>query len=248
MKKLLYLLLLLSTNAFACGDELLLHCDGADGSTTFTDSGDLGLTITPAGNAQIDTAQFKFGTASGLFDGTGDYISAPDNAAWNFGTGAFTIDFWVRFNSLVSSAGFFQQRASGDNNYGLSLSGSNIAFEANSGGATIVSFSGAWSPSINTWYHIAVMRGYNGGANDWIITVDGVEKASVTDADGIPDLGATLDFGKNDGFGTQLNGWLDEIHVNKGAADFAVPFTPPSSAYCATASTRTSDFMEFFDT
>jgi len=31
-------------------------------------------TITPVGNAQIDTAQSKFGGASGLLDGTGDYI------------------------------------------------------------------------------------------------------------------------------------------------------------------------------
>jgi len=57
-------------------------------------------TVTAYGNAQIDTAQSKFGGASGLFDGAGDYLSTPDSEDWNFGSGDFTIDFWVRFNSL----------------------------------------------------------------------------------------------------------------------------------------------------
>ena len=48
--------------------KLLLHCNGTDGSTTFTD--EIGKTVTANGNAQIDTAQSKFGGASGLFDGT----------------------------------------------------------------------------------------------------------------------------------------------------------------------------------
>lgn len=77
--------------------KLLLHCDGTDGSTTFSDNGVTGHTVTANGNAQIDTAQSKFGNASGLFDGTGDYLTIPDHADWNFGTGNFTIDAWIRF-------------------------------------------------------------------------------------------------------------------------------------------------------
>jgi hypothetical protein len=43
----------------------LLHMNGADTSTTFTD--EAGTAWTAAGNAQIDTAQKVFGTASGLY-------------------------------------------------------------------------------------------------------------------------------------------------------------------------------------
>src|SRR3990167_5725818 len=71
--------------------QLLLHCDGVDAATTFTD--EIGKAVTANGNAQIDTAQKKFGTASGLFDGTGDYLSLADSDDWNFGAGDFTIDF-----------------------------------------------------------------------------------------------------------------------------------------------------------
>ena len=45
--------------------QLLLHCNGTDTSTTFIDSGNTGHTVTANGNAQLDTAQKKFGTASG---------------------------------------------------------------------------------------------------------------------------------------------------------------------------------------
>ena len=47
--------------------KLLLHYNGADGSTTFTDSETTPKTVTAHGSVQIDTAQSKFGGASGLF-------------------------------------------------------------------------------------------------------------------------------------------------------------------------------------
>lgn len=79
--------------------SLLMHCDGADAGTTFTDT--VGTHSPSAqGDAQTDTAQLKFGTASGLFDGTGDYITIPDHANWNMGTGKFTVGNWIRFNTL----------------------------------------------------------------------------------------------------------------------------------------------------
>ena len=59
--------------------------------------------VTANGNARITTGQSEFGGASGLFDGSGDYLSTPDSADWYFGTGDFTIDFWVRFNALPGS-------------------------------------------------------------------------------------------------------------------------------------------------
>ncbi|MGE3298622.1 MAG: phage tail protein, partial [Porticoccaceae bacterium] len=63
----------------------LLHMDGTNGSTTFTDQ--KGHTFTATGNAQISTAQSKFGGASALFDGTGDLVSSADHADWALGAG-----------------------------------------------------------------------------------------------------------------------------------------------------------------
>src|SRR3990167_4126243 len=92
--------------------QLLLHCDGTDASTTFTDSGNTVHTVTANNSAQIDTAQKKFGTASGLFaSATSDNLSVPDHADWDFGTSDFTIDFWFRFNGSVQSTNAFMSHA-----------------------------------------------------------------------------------------------------------------------------------------
>ena len=68
--------------------SLLLHGDGANGSTTIVDSSPTPKTVTAFGDAQISTAQSKFGGASIAFDGTGDYLSANDGDLV-LGTGSF---------------------------------------------------------------------------------------------------------------------------------------------------------------
>ncbi len=89
-----------------CSDpntKLLLHMDGSNGSTNFVDSAQ-SRSVTANGNAQISTSQYKFGGASGYFDGSGDYLTVPDSSDWTFGTGDFTIDLWVRFSALQDSS------------------------------------------------------------------------------------------------------------------------------------------------
>ena len=110
--------------------KILLQFPGADGSTTFTDNnvGGSAHTWTASGNAQIDTAEKKFDTGSGLFQGSidldttnpaipgddlldsaapslddtaGDYISTPDHADFTLGTADFTLDF--QFNTTLTT-------------------------------------------------------------------------------------------------------------------------------------------------
>ncbi len=57
--------------------------------------------IETVGDAKVSTAQFKYGTGSISFDGTGDYIKITKNATLlNFGSGDFTVETWVRFNTV----------------------------------------------------------------------------------------------------------------------------------------------------
>jgi len=103
---------------------LLLHGNGADESTTFTDSETTPKSVTSAGSTQIDTAQYKFATGSILFDGTGDYLTTADHSDWNMADGKFTIDFWVRFNELPEdgeSMILFSQSSDADNSAVFSL-------------------------------------------------------------------------------------------------------------------------------
>lgn len=86
--------------AFDRTQGALLNFEGADASTTMID--DFGNTWTASGNAQIDTAQSKFGTSSLLLDGTGDYVSSSNFTS--LGDGSWEISLWARFNALPAAA------------------------------------------------------------------------------------------------------------------------------------------------
>jgi hypothetical protein len=83
--------------------QALLHMDGANGSATFTDQ--KGGTFTRTGNAQISTAQSQWGGASGLFDGSGDYVSRTySTALFDWWTTDFVVEVWLRPTSFASAA------------------------------------------------------------------------------------------------------------------------------------------------
>jgi hypothetical protein len=213
--------------------KLLLHCDGADASTAFTDSSAGAKTVTANGNAQIDTAQSKFGGASALFDGTGDYLSTPDSADWAFGSGNFTIDFWIRLPSIPTDIAIFQQYVSDSNRMELNVDTGSLTFYALSAGSYVAHYTATPGLSANTWYHLAVVR--NGSS--LAIYKDGIAYSltTLTAIGTLPDLSATLDFGKGhfNAADKYLNGWIDEVRVSKDIARWTTDFTPPSQAYDA---------------
>lgn len=200
---------------------LMLHMDGADTSTTFTDSDNPAHTMVAAGNAQIDTAQSKFGGASGLFDGSGDEVNSADSADWDLGTGDLTIDFWVRFANTGDRT-IIDRNDNSDFTVQLRASG-NLQFHVE--GARPIDT--AWGPSTNTWYHVALIR--TGSTVRAFIngTQLGSDGSSSADIQG----NTQLAIGRMDTSGSDHDGWIDEIRVVKGTAVWTSNFTPPSAAY-----------------
>ena len=209
--------------------KLLLHCDGADGSTTFTDSSSNNYPVTVVADAQIDTTYKKFGTGSALFDGTGDYLSIPDSTDWDFGSGAFTIDFWIRPSTVTANIGIMSQYATTDDAISLRTQGTGtlLSFQVKSGAATIISLEPAHGMSADTWYHVAVVR----EGNDFTFYVDGSSIGDVTDTDAMPSLSSTWDIGTD--MSGKMNGSLDELRISKGIARWTENFVPPTYAYGA---------------
>ena len=219
---------------------LLLHCDGSDGATTFTDISDSIHAITAVGNAQVDTAQSKFGGAALLCDGTGDYLTVPDHANFNFGTGNFTWDFWVRFASLSNEDGLIgiSNSASGQDTANMttlrldpSAGSTNINFRVDEASSTLIDFNGAHGMVADTWYHVALVRGWGGNANDWAITINGSSVATTTVSMTMPNFTSVVRIGDDPRSGNSpLNGWLDEVRVSN-VARWTTNFTPPTEAY-----------------
>lgn len=216
--------------------KLLLHFDGADASTTFTDSnvGGSTKTFTAVGNAQIDTAQSVFGGASGLFDGTGDYIHATDHADFEV-SGDYTIDFRIRPNVLAGADRCVVSKSdsSGAGKYfgpyviRYETASGNLVFYSSSDGATwdIANAQSFGAISTATWYHIAVAR--NG--NDYGLFKDGALIASfsssLTPINNAENFQIARFVDTND-----WNGWIDEFRISN-IARWTSAFTPPTSAY-----------------
>lgn len=210
--------------------KLLLHMNGSDASTTFADSSASAHTVGVVGNAQIDTAQSRFGGASGFFDGSGDYLTLDGSSDFAFGTGDFTVDFWWRTPASVADHAFFDCRPASTNGaYPLIAyenSGSKFLYYVN----TAVQISGG-SASPNTWYHLAVSRA--GGTTR--LFVNGTQiGSSYADSTNYLNGGAGRPVIGTLGYLTSLynlGGWIDEMRVSKGIARWTGSFTPPTEAY-----------------
>jgi len=213
----------------------LLHMNGADTSTTFTDdnAGGSAHTWTAAGNAQIDTAQSKFGGASGLFDGTGDYITTPDHADFTLGTSDFTIDFGVRFNASTTSQILVEHGVDVNNWWRIRVgSDSSLVFEVHVAGvtSTIVRSFLADFAATGTWYHVAIVR----SGNVFKGYVNGVDTGGgSTNTISIANMSSDLRIGVQvvSGISDSLNGWMDEFRLSVGSARWTANFTPPTAAY-----------------
>jgi uncharacterized membrane protein len=217
--------------------NLLIHADGTLGSTTFTD--ETGThTVTAVGDAQIDTAQSKFGGASALFDGTGDYLSVPDSADWHFGSGDFTVDAWVRVaNTTGVKTVVGQYNTTSENGWVLHINAANIQFAYSTDGTDGVAITSTTTPiSANIWHHVAAVR----DGNTLTLYVDGVSEQTA-DLTGITFFNASsLAFvGSQTPTINPMNGHIDELRLLKGTAAWTTGFTPPTSAYSLTPQNMT---------
>lgn len=214
--------------------KALLHFDGTDGSTTFTD--ETGRTWTAAGNAQIDTAQKKFGTASGLFDGA-SYIDTPDSVDHEPGTGDFSVDFRVRFAVNTGLQMLFARRTEdGSQNdfFGGYINSGVLTFLSVVNKVTKAQYRYTWNPSINTWYHLEFTRN---GSNFYMFIEGDSKTLTVDTAINTNDLtfsltGERLTIGRQGNLGANyFNGWIDEFRFSKGIARHTSNFTPPTFPY-----------------
>lgn len=204
----------------------LLHCNGTDGSATFTE--ETGKTWTRAGNAQIDTAIKKYGSASGLFDGSGDYLSTPNVADLRFGTGDYTVEAWI-YNTVRPGGG-----VNNDMTVFGTLSGTGYLFFYldNATGKPVVwnGSTGIWSSTavpLNTWTHVAWVR----SSGTVKIYIDGVQTGSGTHNLDNNNTTETIKIGGNaGGFSNRyFYGQLDDIRITKGVARYLGNFVSPNA-------------------
>lgn len=200
-------------------------------------------TITAVGDAQHATDQYKIGSSSAKFDGTGDALRIAGNLPAITGTGSFTAECWFRLNG----SGTGHQRIL---NYGDSAGGSELinvdfyrpsstlrCYASTSGSSRNIFSQTTTSHGIsdNTWHHLAYVR--NG--TSFKVYIDGSEKVSGTSSSSIG-TGTGFAFGGyyNDGGSSNeyFYGHIDEMRISS-VARYTGAFTPSTSAFTADADT-----------
>ena len=199
--------------------SLLLPMDGSSGSTNFVDSGPNALAVTAVGNAQISTTQSKYGGASGAFDGTGDYLSLSSNSIFAFGTGDFTVEFWMYITSRKAYGYILYTQGGSDALFVSFDAAGNYLRLTNSGTVYAVSP----TLNLNQWYHIAVVR--SSGSSK--VYVDGVGGTAVACGASFVQTGPLIGGTASANY---FQGYIDDLRVTKYAR-YQSSFTPPAQAH-----------------
>lgn len=232
--------------------SVLLHANGANAATTIPDSSATPKTFTASGNAALSTTQSKFGVSSIYFDGSGDYISAPDNNDFDLGS-VFTLECWVNFASIPSAgnqATFIMRWDGGlskrayffllDNASGTPKLSFGVSPDGTSGSAA--SANADWNPTTGVWYHVAAVH----TGTTLMTFVDGslIASTASTISTFNTDIGLTIG-GWSGGAGGYLNGYIDEIRVSKGVARYTTTFTPATVEFPGLISNPTVSLLHF---
>ena len=200
----------------------LLHFDGVDGSTTFSDG--KGRVWTPAVGAKIVTDYFRFGGSSALFNAGGNIYTVPTED-FAFGTGDYTVEAWVRVG-VPPGGGFTNDRLV----FGSSVTSPETLFfltnDANLPGMwdSSVGHISSIAVSVDQWTHVAWSR----AAGTLRIFVGGVQGYSGTqsvnfNAKTFSSVGARGD--------RWFNGRMDELRITKGVGRYTENFTPPDNPF-----------------
>ena len=188
-------------------------------------------TITVNGDAKLSTAVKKYGTASLVLDGVGDYVSVPPQPDFNFESGNFTLECWV-YPTAVPTAGQYafvmgQSKAgAGNSSCGLYLGSAAGTIYLYSFG-TFGTINGA-AVAQNAWSHIALTR----EGNNFKLWINGTQAGSTLVYAGAMTSATTTDFtiGGNAGFNLYVTGYIDDVRVSKGVCRYTSTFTAPTTA------------------
>lgn len=222
---------------------LLLRGEGANNSTTFTDSSLSNLSITRTGTPVVSTARFKYGSSSSYCKGTSQYLNIPsDYSSVTFGTGDFTVEFWSYLETAVANYQFlfdvthangFMTIRYGDGGFGNKLQ---VALDSSST-STVYSTSATKSTHQDLWKHIAftrsgstcrlfvdgVLQNINSGANPGTYPL-----TSFTSSINVTGVTAAILGGYS---GQTSDVYLDEFRITKGFCRYTDTFTAPTTRF-----------------
>lgn len=190
-------------------------------------------TLSAVGSVHYSANQSRYGTKGSLyFNGTNSFLTTPKyNNDFNFGTGNFTIEYWIyplAYGGTTIGGQIFGTTNGSSGNYTINLGESQNRFRV------VSDARGTWNedfgmvgPNLNEWTHMALVRN---GAN-LTMYKNGLSAAGISNAAAYNYRGTTAVIGKfqDPGATRYLKGYLADLRVTKGIARYTTNFTPPSA-------------------
>ena len=224
--------------------SLLLSANGTNNTqnNTFVDSSTNSFAVTRAGNATQGTFSPYGANWSNYFDGTGDYLNTPLNAAFALGTGDFTLECWIYVTAAFGTTG--SGRAALISNRTVASSSTSFVLQHYNGklyfgtpSTDIFPTGSNTTLSINTWYHVAVTR----SSGTVRLFLNGVSDATPVTGDttNFSDTSAVY-VGCDGTYGIPLypyTGYFSNLRIVKGTAIYTTAFTPPTAPLTAITNT-----------
>jgi hypothetical protein len=179
------------------------------------------------GNAQISTAQSKWGGGSIYLDGTSNTAVKllASNQLSPF-SGDYTYEFWLYFNSFTGTPVIFDTRASSGAIPGLQIfctTSGVLTVYGGSATATLLITGGTLSTG--QWYYIALVRSGSGSNNTKLYLNGSQSGSSATDTTNYNNQGGYI--GANAGSPSNyLNGYIDDFRFTRYARTIATPTAP----------------------
>ena len=197
--------------------------------------------MTKNGSAAISATQSMFGGYSLYIPSNGSSVSCPASSAFNLGVNNFTIEFWMRLDSLPAASAYqfiCSQRTNYNSNESFTFglygdAGGTLLILELTDNTTRANVSVPYSTvawAANTWYHIAVTR--SGTALRSFVNGALATSSTVSASWGVGASTATFVLGDltPTASSTPLKGYLDDFRITKGFARYTAPFTAPTSA------------------
>jgi len=189
-----------------------------------------------AGNNNFQFAR-RTSTAVGnsvLFNGSTQYLSVPGSAAFAFGTGSFTTEWWQYMTSQPSNPRVFSIGNYPSATIGVSIEGGTFYVWENSG--VRFSYSLTADGYLNRWLHFAISR--NNGTTS--IFKNGIQiGASYPDTNNINNTSTTLSIGQESTptANSYFPGYISNFRILNGTALYTASFTVPTAPLTAIANT-----------
>jgi len=173
------------------------------------------------------------------FNGSSQYLIVPANAAFTFGTGDFTVEAWINFNTgSVYNMVFENGGASGGDTSGFSfgVNTSNQLYMYTNGSTVLT---GTSVLLLNTWYHVAIVR-LSGTITLYSNGVSVGTTSTAYNFTGTGSVSGGIQIGKNAGTTSFMHGYMSNYRVVKGVAVYTGAFAPSTSPLSATQSSGTN--------